>query len=210
MPEAVEPYFQLVSAAIIIGIALWMMWRTGAISSERGTRREATDTRTVTGMTTRTVTTGTRMRPDTRRIDTGHGVVALEVFEDGVPPRWRLHVERGRAWAAGDVAVVTERPDGARQTFSFADRGGYFESVEEIPEPHGFMARLSLGHAGHSHDYDLSFVEGHGHDHMHEELRGLQVATDGYQDAHELAHANDIRRRSRAATSRPGRSCCSG
>ena len=44
------------------------------------------------------------------------------------------------------------------------------------------------------HDYDLSFVEGHGHDHMHEELRGLEVATDGYQDAHELAHANDIRR----------------
>jgi nickel/cobalt exporter len=30
---------------------------------------------------------------------------------------------------------------------------------------------------------------------MHEELRGLQVATSGYQDAHELAHANDIRRR---------------
>jgi nickel/cobalt exporter len=29
---------------------------------------------------------------------------------------------------------------------------------------------------------------------VHEELRGLQVATDGYQDAHELAHANDIRR----------------
>ncbi|MBN9448881.1 MAG: nickel/cobalt efflux transporter RcnA, partial [Bosea sp.] len=47
----------------------------------------------------------------------------------------------------------------------------------------------------HTHDYDLSFVEGEGHDHMHEELRGLAVGTDGYQDAHELAHANDIRRR---------------
>ena len=30
---------------------------------------------------------------------------------------------------------------------------------------------------------------------MHEELRGLDVAAGGYQDAHELAHANDIRRR---------------
>lgn len=30
---------------------------------------------------------------------------------------------------------------------------------------------------------------------IHEELRGLDVGTDGYQDAHELAHANDIRRR---------------
>ena len=32
-------------------------------------------------------------------------------------------------------------------------------------------------------------------DHLHEELRGLDVSSGGYQDAHELAHANDIRRR---------------
>jgi nickel/cobalt exporter len=52
---------------------------------------------------------------------------------------------------------------------------------------------VSLGHGEHVHDYDLSFIEGHGHDHMHEELRGLDVASGEYQDAHELAHANDIR-----------------
>ena len=112
-----------------------------------------------------------------------------------MPPRWRLRTERGHRWAAADVTIVTERPDGARQAFAFVDRGGYLESVDEIPEPHAFMARVSLGHGGHSHDYDLSFVEGHGHDHMHEEMRGLTIATDGYQDAHELAHANDISRR---------------
>ncbi|AWC20909.1 Nickel/cobalt efflux system RcnA [Aminobacter sp. MSH1] len=81
------------------------------------------------------------------------------------------------------------------EAFDFVDRGDYLESVDEIPEPHQFMARVSLGHGGHSHDYDLSFVEGEGHDHLHEEVRGLSLATDGYQDAHELAHANDIRRR---------------
>jgi nickel/cobalt exporter len=59
------------------------------------------------------------------------------------------------------------------------------------------MARVSLGHGGHTHDYDLSFVEDHdhGHDHLHEELRGLDISSGEYQDAHELAHANDIRRR---------------
>jgi nickel/cobalt exporter len=90
---------------------------------------------------------------------------------------------------------VTERPDGSRRAFAFADRGEYLESLDEIPEPHEFMARLSLGHGGHTHDYDLSFVEvrDHGHDHIHEELRGLDVSSGGYQDAHELAHANDIR-----------------
>lgn len=198
--ETFEPYFQLASAAIIIGIALWMLWRTWedqqraraaagghahghdhghghAHDDDHGHRHDSH-----------------AHGEDIRRIDTGHGVIAVEVFEEGVPPRWRIRAERGHGWAASDVTVVTERPDGARQAFTFVDRGGYLESVDEIPEPHEFMARISLGHGGHTHDYDLSFVEGHGHDHMHEELRGLEVATDGYQDAHELAHANDIRR----------------
>jgi nickel/cobalt exporter len=54
--------------------------------------------------------------------------------------------------------------------------------------------RLSLGHGNHSHDYDLEFHE-HGHDHAHAELEGLELSVEGYQDAHERAHANDIRRR---------------
>ena len=43
----------------------------------------------------------------------------------------------------------------------------------------------------HDHDHDHA---DHGHNHIHEELAGLNE-TAGYQDAHELAHANDIRRR---------------
>lgn len=118
----------------------------------------------------------------------------MEVFENGVPPRWRIRTERGHAWAARDVTIATERPDGTRQSFAFVNRGDYLESVQEIPEPHEFIARVSLGHGNHTHDYDLDFVEhDHGHDHIHEELRGLDVSTGGYQDAHELAHANDIR-----------------
>lgn len=190
--ETFEPYFQLASAAIIIGIALWMLWRTwqdhqeakaAAGHSHGGHHGEHAHGH------------GHIHGEDIRRIDTGHGVIAVEVFEDGVPPRWRVRSERGHGWTAGSVTIVTERPDGTRQAFTFVDKGGYLESVDEIPEPHEFMARVSLGHGDHTHDYDLSFVEGHGHDHMHEELRGLEVATDGYQDAHELAHANDIRRK---------------
>jgi len=122
-------------------------------------------------------------------------MISVEVFEDGVPPRWRIRTERGHRWNAADVTIATERPAGSLQPFIFIDRGDYLESIDEIPEPHEFIARVSLGHGNHTHDYDLSFVEGHGHDHMHEELRGLDVATDGYQDAHELAHAKDIRRK---------------
>jgi nickel/cobalt transporter (NicO) family protein len=186
--EAVEPYFQLVSGLIIAAMALWMLWRTRreqafAAIAEHHHGHDHHDH-------------GHHHHDHGPRIDTGHGVLRLEIFEAGVPPRFRLHVERGHAWGAGDVALETERPDGSRQAFAFVERDAHLESVEEVPEPHEFVARLSLAHGNHAHTYDVAFVEHeHGHDHIHEELRGLDLAAGGYQDAHELAHANDIRRR---------------
>jgi cation diffusion facilitator family transporter len=69
-------------------------------------------------------------------------VVRLEVFEDGVPPRFRLSTDSGAPLAA--ALVETVRPDGACQVFAFADRGGYLESLDEIPEPHDFVAYLRI------------------------------------------------------------------
>lgn len=80
--ETTEPYFQLASSALIIAIALWMLWRT-----------------------------------------------------------WR-----------------------GEQMFKFAQ-----------------------GHDHHDHDHD--------HHHDHPEPKGLALSLAGYQDAHEQAHANDIRKR---------------
>jgi nickel/cobalt exporter len=90
--------------------------------------------------------------------------------------------------------VLTTRPDGSTQAFSFSEHEGFLQSTADIPEPHEFSVRLSLGHAGHSHDYDLEYQE-HDHGHSHGELEGLELSVDGYQDAHERAHANDIRKR---------------
>lgn len=210
-PETFEPYLQIVSAVIIVAMAVWMLRRTwndqrlARLASghshgghdEHGHGGHGGHRHGGHSHSAAKAVAHHGHGADKRRIDTGHGVIAIEVFEDGVPPRWRVRTERGKPWLAKNISIVTERPDGTRQTFSFIDKVGYAESAEEIPEPHEFMARVSLGHGDHTHDYDLSFVEdhAHGHDHMHEELRGLDVATDGYQDAHELAHANDIRRR---------------
>lgn len=181
--ETTEPYFQLASAVLIIGIAAWMIWRTW-----REQQRAILESHDHNH--------GHHHGEELRRIDTGHGVLALEVFEDGVPPRWRIRTENGHHWPAQAVTVETERPDGSLQGFTFANRGGYLESLEEIPEPHEFMARVRLSDDDHTHDYDVAFIEhDHDHDHIHEELRGLDIAAGGYQDAHELAHANDIRRR---------------
>lgn len=105
---------------------------------------------------------------ETKRIDTGHGALLLEVFEDGVPPRFRVRTEGDmRPPHDGAVTLQTTRSDGSRQQFTFAQRDGYLESVQDIPEPHEFTARVTLSHGDHAHDHVVRFVEhehaGHGH-----------------------------------------------
>ena len=219
--EAIEPYLQLASAIIIIGMAGWMIWRTrkdqrGALAaaghshggghghshSHDGAAPHDHAHEDDHGHShydhphPHLAASAPHGHDEVRRIDTGHGLIRLEVFETGAPPCFRIYAERGPTWAASDVSLETERPDGVHQTFAFVQKVGFLESVDEIPEPHEFMARLRLGHGGHTHDYDVAFVEHtEGVDHIHEELKGLDVSAGGYQDAHELAHANDIRRR---------------
>jgi len=176
--EATEPYFQLASAVLILGVALWMLWRTWR--QERARRMQEADHQ--------------HGHDETRAIDTGHGIVRLEIFEDGVPPHFRLHQPAsGHGWAAADVVLETLRPDGSRQVFSFVQQGDVLESQQQIPEPHQFSVRLTLGHGSHTHDYDLEFTEAD-HDHAHDQALGSPSAA-GYEDAHERAHANDIKKR---------------
>lgn len=105
---------------------------------------------------------------DARPIDIGQGVLLVEVFEDGVPPRFRLRFkdERGPCAVPGGAAAIleTERPTGQLQTFRFVDHGGYLESTDEIPEPHEFRVKIRLAHAEYDHIYETVFSEGqHGH-----------------------------------------------
>jgi cation diffusion facilitator family transporter len=90
-----------------------------------------------------------------REITTGTGVVMLEIFEDGVPPRFRLEAKTGPAVMAQSVSVETVRPDGTRQLFAMEHQGGYLESVDEIPEPHAFSATVRLD----GRDYPVTFEE---------------------------------------------------
>jgi cation diffusion facilitator family transporter len=94
---------------------------------------------------------------EAQRIETDAGSVALEIFEHGVPPRFRLSFESASPPPAHNVTVETVRPGGARQVFTFADRGGHLESVDEIPEPHAFDARIRLDHG--AQPYSVAFAE---------------------------------------------------
>jgi nickel/cobalt exporter len=195
--EANEGYFQLASAFMIIGIASWMLWRTWHRQREHAHHVEHHRD---------------HQHGDAHVVDTGHGKVQLEIAEDGVPPRFRLTALGGHmhhhahhhghnrhhahTWSARQIAITLERPDGTTERYTFAERGAYAESEQEIPEPHQFKVRLHLGRGDHGRDYDcdLEFAE-HGRAHEHAEASDLELVTGEYQDAHELAHANDIRRR---------------
>jgi cation diffusion facilitator family transporter len=97
-----------------------------------------------------------------RRIQLGGDALEIEVFEDGVPPRFRVAADSAVLAGVSDVTIETIRPDGSRQLFSFDDRDGYLESRSEIPEPHAFLARVRLIQAGELHERELEFEE---HDH---------------------------------------------
>lgn len=183
--ERTEPYFQLASAALIIGIALWMLWRTYR-EHQRENLESGHDHHH-----------SHDHGDETKRVELGHGqTVAIEVFEQGVPPRFRLrfehHDQATSPPLAEAISITTTRSDGSTQRFAFVSRNSYLESVDPIPEPHEFTARLRVSDHERSDDYDVVFEE---HGHHHDDHAGLDMASVGYQDAHELAHANDIKKR---------------
>jgi cation diffusion facilitator family transporter len=98
---------------------------------------------------------------EVQRLITAAGSADLSIFEDGVPPRFRLRFSE--PGSARVLSLVTLRPDGQRQVFSFENRGDYWESREEIPEPHAFKALVRLADGEH----EVVFAE-HTHDHPEE------------------------------------------
>jgi cation diffusion facilitator family transporter len=104
------------------------------------------------------------------RIAAPGGTLLLAVFEEGVPPVFRLRAETGSIPGAATATVEIVRLDGTRQVFALADRGGWLESMDAIPEPHEFTAHVHVG----GQTYAVAFEE-HAHD----------------QDAHGAAHRDN-------------------
>jgi cation diffusion facilitator family transporter len=97
-----------------------------------------------------------------RSMALGRSTLEIEIFEDNVPPRFRVRAKMGGLPAASDLTIETLRPDGSQQQFSFEGRGGYLESRDEIPEPHAFVAKVRLMQAGQIEMREMEFEE---HDH---------------------------------------------
>lgn len=107
-------------------------------------------------------------------IDAGDRKLALSIFEDGAPPRFRVRVEGA---APHKLSIQTVRPDGESQLFQAASRGAYFESLAEVPEPHEFQAIVRVEDAGSSaREYAFTF-EDHAHgDHVTHRDNNMRAA----------------------------------
>ena len=176
--EAIEPYLQLGSALAILALASWMFLRTRRELQEAADHNHAL------------THSHAHDHSEVFLVDTGHGKLELSVFEDGVPPVFRIHAPTGHELPKStSITLETLRKDGVSTVFSFAERNGFLESTANIPEPHDFDVLLNINHRGHSHTNRILFREG---DHHHHHHHGESAE---YQDAHERAHAEDIARR---------------
>ncbi|MGA3157945.1 MAG: cation diffusion facilitator family transporter, partial [Steroidobacteraceae bacterium] len=98
---------------------------------------------------------------ETRRILIADGSIELSIDEAKGPPHFRAVLAGAAAGPlAGSLALETLRGGNERQSFHFVDRGAYWESLEEIPEPHAFEATLRFAGS----DFHLIFEE---HEHAH-------------------------------------------
>jgi cation diffusion facilitator family transporter len=102
---------------------------------------------------------------ESQKIFAPAGVFAVSIFEDGVPPVFRITpVTEDSRLDASTVSIATIRPDGAKQVFELANRGGYLESIQDIPEPHAFKAIVRLTDGEH----DIEFEEHEHHADAHD------------------------------------------
>jgi nickel/cobalt exporter len=128
--ESAEPWFQLISAIIILAAA-WMFWRTW-----RGEK--------LWKMEQEQEHSHGHHHDETRVIDTGHGSVELSIFEDGQPPHWRLRTLSGKNGRAG--YFVGDQPWGGTfsQVFDFTEKDGFMVSLAD-PRTAQLRCTLNLG-----------------------------------------------------------------
>jgi cation diffusion facilitator family transporter len=92
-----------------------------------------------------------------RLIETAIGTLKLSIFEDGVPPVFRIRTDAAAMPLPADsITLITERADGKQQVFSFKQKSGYLESTRQVPEPHAFKLVIRLPQG----NYTTEFSEG--------------------------------------------------
>jgi len=87
----------------------------------------------------------------------------ITIFEDGVPPEYRVYAyENDEPIAPGEVELTVElgRLGGRTDRFSFRPEGDYLRGDGVVAEPHSFDVRVTARRAGQSYRWDYPSYEG--------------------------------------------------
>ena len=101
--------------------------------------------------------------PNEGKLFTSDGFgVEVTIFEQGVPPQFRLYLyENGRPLspAAARVSLTLSRLGAAPQVFNLSPEGGYLLGDQVVEEPHSFDVAIAAERGGKNFRWSYSQVE---------------------------------------------------
>lgn len=98
-----------------------------------------------------------------RMLRDGAFAIEVTVFEDGVPPEYRLYAYRdGKQLNAREVnaQVMIARLDGEKTTFAFNPQADYLRANGVLVEPHSFDVVVTAREGGRNHRWAFPSYEG--------------------------------------------------
>ena len=125
-----------------------------------------------------------------RMLRGGHFALEMTVFEDGVPPEYRLFVYRdNKLLPPGEVSasVTIRRLDGEVTTFRFRPEEDYLRGDATLVEPHSFDVAATAIEGGRRHQWRFPSYEGRTTITSEAaQAAGIETATAGPADVSEL------------------------
>lgn len=98
-----------------------------------------------------------------RLLHDGDFALEITVFEDNVPPQFRLYAYAGnKPVDAKDVQATIElvRLDGEVNTFTFTPKEGFLDGGATVEEPHSFDVKVDATYKGKAHHWEFESHEG--------------------------------------------------
>lgn len=98
-----------------------------------------------------------------RMLRDGDFAVEVTIFEDGVPPEYRVYAYRNdRPLPPGDVqlSITLTRLGGRTDQFAFAPQADFLRGNAVVIEPHSFDVAVRAVHGGATHDWAYQSYEG--------------------------------------------------
>lgn len=98
-----------------------------------------------------------------RLLSSGNFAVEVTIFEEGVPPEFRVYAFEGGKpippWGI-NLSLTIKRLGSEPETITFREQQGYLRGDREIVEPHSFSIQVAAEYKGQSHNWEYEQIEG--------------------------------------------------